>query len=235
VTAADVIAGRAEWAVECGDCLALLSALPDACVDAVITDPPYNVGFEYRGTNDRRINYEPWCAAWLAECRRVVAGPIAVSCGTKNMAMWCRIREPHWVLCWWKPACMGNSPVGACNWEPVLLYGKSHRCESCDVVRAPIKPSELLRGHPCPKPLAWALGLTEALTLSGQTVLDPFVGSGTTGVACLRTGRRFIGFDVEPAYCDLARQRLGAAPPLWTHAGAAEPGLFDPPAAEVTS
>jgi site-specific DNA-methyltransferase (adenine-specific)/modification methylase len=63
--------------------------------------------------------------------------------------------------------------------------------------------------HPNQKPVAlmeWLLGYLEIPV--GAIVLDPFMGSGSTGLACVRTGRRFIGIEVDPAYCEVARRRL---------------------------
>jgi len=53
--------------------------------------------------------------------------------------------------------------------------------------------------------MAWCLSL-----LKGDTILDPFMGSGTTGVACIRTGRRFIGIEIEPRYFDISVKRIEA-------------------------
>jgi len=50
--------------------------------------------------------------------------------------------------------------------------------------------------------------------LESSTVLDPFCGSGTTGVACVQTGRKFIGIELDPGYCDIARRRIADAVPL---------------------
>ena len=53
--------------------------------------------------------------------------------------------------------------------------------------------------------------LIERATNPGDTVLDPFCGSGTTGVACVQTGRNFIGIELDPGYCDIARRRIAEA------------------------
>lgn len=65
-------------------------------------------------------------------------------------------------------------------------------------------------GHPCPKPLELMLELVADFTDPGDTVLDPFMGSGTTGVACLRLGRKFVGIEKDPQYFQTARDRLAA-------------------------
>lgn len=191
-----------------GDCLDVLRGLPDGCVDAVITDPPYGVGFEYASHDDSREGYPEWCAEWFAELQRVCEGPILISCGVANVGMWYAIQPPRWVLCWHKPAAMGRCAVGFNNWEPVLLYGTGINT-GCDVFRAVIKPDKTLSGHPCPKPLEWAL--SQVRMTSAPIILDPFAGSGTTGVAALIEGRKAILIEKEPAYCEIARKRIDHA------------------------
>ena len=59
-------------------------------------------------------------------------------------------------------------------------------------------------GHPCPKPLKAWTRLLEHISQKEHVVLDPFMGAGTTGIACMRTGRRFIGIEINEGYCALA-------------------------------
>jgi site-specific DNA-methyltransferase (adenine-specific) len=66
-------------------------------------------------------------------------------------------------------------------------------------------------GHPAPFPPALPQRLIELYTYQGDLVLDPFVGSGTTALAAVNTGRHYVGFDVEEKYLDLARARLALA------------------------
>ncbi len=66
-------------------------------------------------------------------------------------------------------------------------------------------------GHPCPKPIQYAQWLVSRAAEMGQTVIDPFMGSGTTGVACANLGRKFIGIEIEPKYFDIACRRIEQA------------------------
>lgn len=193
-----------------GDCLEIMKTLPDGCVDAVVTDPPYNVNLDYTSYDDDRPDYAEWCAEWFAELERVCNGPIAISVGQANLSEWARIAPPNWWLAWWKPAAMGRCVVGFNNWEPIALYGKPTRA-TCDVIRATIRPDDSLKGHPCPKPLEWASKQVEMLTHPGAIVLDCFMGSGTTGVACVQTGRNFIGIELDPSYFAIAQRRIEQA------------------------
>jgi site-specific DNA-methyltransferase (adenine-specific) len=194
--------------------LEVLRGLEAGSVDAVVTDPPYNVGLDYCGYDDKRSDYAEWCASWFAELRRVCRGPIAITCGQANVAVWARIEAPDWWLAWWKPAAMGRCVVGFNNWEPIALYGAPPK-PACDVIRAEIRPEKAIDGHPCPKPLDWAAKQVRMLTTPGASVLDPFMGSGTTGVACFQSGRDFIGIEREESYYKIAERRIATAqPPL---------------------
>jgi hypothetical protein len=171
----------------------------------VVTDPPYGVGFAYESHDDTRDGYEEWCGKWFDELSRV-SPTILMSCGAVNVQMWARIRPFSWQVAWLKPAAMGRSPVGFCNWEPMLLWG-SGSGRSVDVFTAPIVPDDDLEGHPCPKPIAWGVESVKRACVAGATVLDPFLGSGTTAVACIRTGRKFIGIEKERKYFDIGLER----------------------------
>ena len=99
---------------------------------------------------------------------------------------------------------MGRCCVGFNNWEPIALFGQPPSVIA-DAFTACIVPDDSVDGHPCPKPLGW--GLWQVRNLSKAAVCDPFMGSGTTGVACIRTGRRFIGIEIDPKYFEIAKQR----------------------------
>ena len=190
-----------------GDCLEVLPALAPGSVDAVVTDPPYGIGFEYASHDDTAEGYLEWCKAWRTQCLRISSGPVAVSCGIANLQNW---PKPDWVLCWHKPASMGRCYVGFNNWEPVILYRKPPK-QTADVFRAVIKPDSSLDGHPCPKPLEWGLSLVKMLTLRGDTILDPFAGSGPTAIAAMKEGRKCIIIEKDPRYCEIIRRRVREA------------------------
>lgn len=184
-----------------GDALEVLPHVE--LVDAVLTDPPYNVGIEYGTADDRRLDYADWCAEWFAICQ-VKAPAIALTPGIANLGLWHRIAQPDWTMSWQKPAAMGRCWMGFNNWEPVMYWGPSRNL--VDVVVAPIVPDPSVDGHPCPKPLKWALGLLAVL--GGTSVCDPFMGSGTTLRAAKDLGRKAIGIEIEEKYCEIAVKRL---------------------------
>jgi len=193
-----------------GDCLAHLRSIDSQSVDATICDPPYNVGFEYSEYNDVNDQYEQWCAEWMAELKRVTSGVIAISVGQANLSMWARIAPPTWWIAWWKPSAMGRCVVGFNNWEPIAVYGKPKKA-GCDVIRAMITPDATVKGHPCPKPKEWAIKQIEAFTEPSDTVLDIFMGSGTTGVGCVELDRNYMGIELDADYFALSKKNIERA------------------------
>ena len=75
--------------------------------------------------------------------------------------------------------------------------------------RCGVERSERL--HPTQKPLGLMIDLVQQFTDPGDLVVDPFCGSGSTGVACVRLGRRFLGYEIDPSFAAMARARLDAA------------------------
>ena len=190
------------------DCLQVLPTLEPGSVDACVTDPPYGVGFKYANHDDSCDGYEAWCREWYGLLVQVTPN-ILMSCGAVNVSMWARIDPFRWQAAWLKPAAMGRSPFGFCNWEPMLLWGKPNGC-STDCFAAAILPDKELEGHPCPKPVKWGIESVVRMSIEDRTILDPFMGSGTTGVACVRTGRKFIGIEIDPGYFQIAVKRIQA-------------------------
>lgn len=187
-----------------GDCRDILPTLGK--VDAVVTDPPYGVGLAYAGHDDTGGDaYEEWCRLWFADCRAATDGPIAISCGVGNLQMWPRA---DWVMCWNKPNAMGRAATGFNTWEPVLVYGKVGGVRTHDSFTVALVPQTDTGSHPCPKPIGWGREVIHRLTAESQTILDPFMGSGTTGVAAVQMQRDFIGIEREPSYFDIACRRI---------------------------
>jgi site-specific DNA-methyltransferase (adenine-specific) len=92
-----------------------------------------------------------------------------------------------------------------------FTYGKSRpmaRHDLGNVLRVSRETPEL---HPTEKPEELMRLLVSAVTLPGETVLDPFAGSGTTGAACMAEGREFVGIECEPRYCEIANARIAEA------------------------
>ena len=76
---------------------------------------------------------------------------------------------------------------------------------------ANMKARGIERGHPCPRPIEHANEIISNFVCDDATILDPFMGSGTTGVACVNLNRKFIGIEIDPGYFEIAKKRIVAA------------------------
>lgn len=212
----EVIECRSQWTVIHGDCLEVLPELPSTAV--VITDPPYGVGFRGNGW-DKDI---PKAAIALPD----LFNRCAIIMGTE--AAW-QFPIPRWVACWARPASNSRSKVGGfSHWSPILLYGDLKMSVDFRSWHAIANAYPEGFAHPSPKPLCLMAWLVEELTELGDLILDPFCGSGTTGVACIQTGRRFIGIEIEKKYVKIARRRIADAAPLFVRQKEPENELFGP-------
>ncbi len=185
------------------DCLDVLPTLTG--IDAVITDPPYGTGCAPRGgkvagtisfSSEPRLEWDDFDLDWLRHVGRET--PVAVFCHHSMASTVGAAIKSDAIF----PYIKSNpSPFGT-SWEPCVARGFNRRTPQH------ITAYNAFNGqlHPTQKP-------TEVMEFivqrsPGQAVLDPFMGSGTTGVACARLGRRFIGIEIEPKYFDVACQRI---------------------------
>lgn len=200
------------------DCLTVLRKMPDKSVDCIVTDPPYGVGLNYGcGVVDSVETVEHIARTILPEMTRV-AHRVVLTCGVTNLALY---PPATWTLCWHWPACTRWCKWGFNTWQPILVYGKDPylanrmggRPDSISKVHSSSKDKN---AHPCPKPVDFMVKLIRRVSVhTSDTILDPFLGSGTTGVAAaMLSRRRFIGIDINPDYVALARARIDAARPL---------------------
>jgi site-specific DNA-methyltransferase (adenine-specific)/modification methylase len=188
-----------------GDSMEILQTLDE--VDAVVTDPPYGIGFQYENDKDSRDGYEENCRKWFFLCKQI-SKSIAISAGQQNVVMWAHIEPWRHQLAWHKPNSIGRTSIGFCKWEPILVWGEVGKSRA-DIFQASIIVDESANGHPCPKPIQWAIEVINYF--DGKIILDPFMGSGTTGVAALQMGRKFIGIEREQKYFDIACKRIEQA------------------------
>jgi site-specific DNA-methyltransferase (adenine-specific)/modification methylase len=192
-----------------GDCLEVLPTLGK--VDAVVTDPPYGVNLEYESYDDSFENWKKLIDTFLPMAKNICRGPIIVPTSKIEGEPHLHSHSPIWRICWFKGASCTRSAIGFKDWEPTFVFGKAPQKQVHDYFTAHANMvREEVPGHPCPKPYAWANWLVEKMSEAGEVVLDPFMGSGTTGVACQRLGRTFIGIEKEPKYFDIACKRIEA-------------------------
>lgn len=210
-----------------GDCMEIMPAL--GRVDAVVTDPPYGINFAAQPTKwQRRAGHKPkeWDAKTLDFVQKLPEIAPAIIWGgnyyplpmTRGWLSWFKPDAPpsmgHFELAWTsldRTARQFKRSIGETNAERV--------------------------GHPTQKPLElmkWCLGFLP----DAELILDPFMGSGTTGVACAKLGKQFIGIEIDESYFEIACRRIHEAyrqpdmfvapPPV-----AAEQTALDLPMAEI--
>jgi DNA modification methylase len=187
-----------------GDCREILPSIARESV--CITDPPYGVGETYASFRDTPSSLRLLVdSTWhhIAACKRVALTP-----GVKYHRLW---PEPTWTLSWVTPAGTGCGPWGFCTWQPILVYGddpylsagKGSRPDSLVQTESSEK-----NGHPCPKPIGVWTWVVQRVSLPGEPIVDPFLGSGTTLEVAKLLGRRAIGIEIEERYCEIAAKRL---------------------------
>lgn len=236
------------WRVDHGDCLDLLRAMPDASVDACLTDPPYSSGGQFRGdrTQSTRTKYQSsdvvgefksftgdnrdqrsfafWCTLWMSEVLRIVkpGGMLCVFTDWRQLPTTTDcVQSGGWV---WR---------GIVPWDKVMARPVPNRFRSqaeymvwatngprstdtegatygAGVLRVNTEPTAT-REHSTQKPVSLMRQIIETACIPGGTVLDPFSGSGSTGVACVEPGRNFIGFELDEHYATVARRRIAEA------------------------
>lgn len=186
-----------------GDCRGILPLLPK--VDAVVSDPPYGIDFTQRTTGAKILGddkpFDPRPFLTLA--------PECLLWGAENFAH--HLPSGRWLV-WIKRAVEVAAPksYGDCEIAWVSSPGciKAIRQISDGCIRQGAEHG-IVRLHPTQKPIAvmdWCLQF-----VSGQTILDPFMGSGTTGVACVRAGRKFVGIEIDERHFETACDRIRKA------------------------
>lgn len=216
------------------DCLAVLPMLATASVDAVVTDPPYgivnkfgeNIGRPGHGNPKMQFAWDD--ASKVPEAVREAvrkADAAFVFCGfntiepVQNVLRESGLMPKPWV---WVKTCPPPPLPG--NWWPsafesaIYAYRSGAWFGDDDPCRRNVYIGDTLRngnseknGHPTQKPLHLMQHIVGSIVPPDGCCIDPFMGSGTTGVACVRTGRRFIGVEIEPRYFDIACRRIEEA------------------------
>jgi site-specific DNA-methyltransferase (adenine-specific)/modification methylase len=199
-----------------GDCLEVLPTL--GRFDAVVTDPPYGIGFKYNSYDDTLENLEALIAGFVSAVRGLAVRTI-ITPGLSNVS---KYPPSDWMLAWTWDTTGTFGALGYNQWQPILFYGDE--VKGFGSVNGQLKADRIHfsggaallqkdqpEGHPCPKPEALLRRLIGRFSASGEAILDPFMGSGTTGVAAVKLGRKFTGIEIDPGYFDIACRRIEAA------------------------
>ena len=203
-----------------GDCR---DVLPSISADVLITDPPYGVNLgEHVGANETRSGYlaKTGYASYQdtdANLRAIVAPAIVTALSmVKRGVVFCAgskigaFPEGSCIGGVYLPAGCGRTAWGFQNLATAIFYGTAPGLEKGakpTVIRSTAAAAKT--GHPCPKPLPWMAWLVMLASLECETIIDPFMGGGTTLRAAKDAGRRAIGIEIEERYCEIAAKQLG--------------------------
>ena len=218
---AAVLSGDSEGCIVCGDCLEIMAGMPDGCVDAVVTDPPYGVGLGSKPSAIGKTAYASMDDTPDFVTRVAVPAIIKSIVIAKCCLVWTGTRN---CFAYPQPCDIGSVYVSAgaglgrwgftCS-QPFLYYGKDPYLAAGKGSRANSFASNETsenNGHPCPKPIGWMVWAVTRCSFPGHIILDPFCGSGTTCVAAKKLGRRWIGIEIDEGYCEIARHRVEKTP-----------------------
>jgi site-specific DNA-methyltransferase (adenine-specific) len=202
-----------------GDCREILPTLPK-CDLVLVTDPPYGVHFAGSATREHvrsgkgytlfddtpefvRDEVIPRIRLALEACARAAITP-----GIRNSRLY-PVPDGEGVI--WYPSGANCGPCGFVMHQPIYYYGKcpflAHGEGSRPTGFQSTEAAER-NGHPCPKPILQMSWIVKRVSRIGETILDPFMGSGTTLVAAKNLGRKAIGIEIEEKYCEIAAKRL---------------------------
>lgn len=214
-----------------GDCIEVMKQIPDGSVDLVVTDPPYDVHAGKGGGcfgnrqaySDIEFMSDGFSEATLDElCRVMKKINIYLFCSQKQIIplldYFVGKKKCNWNLLTWHK----TNPVPACgnkyltDTEYILFFREKgvkisgeYKTKFTYYVTPLNTADKKLYGHPTIKPVEILQNLIVNSSSPGDVVLDPFMGSGSTGIACNNTGRNFIGIELDKGYFDTAKARIG--------------------------
>jgi site-specific DNA-methyltransferase (adenine-specific) len=207
-----------------GDCLQYMRSLPSGSFDATITDPPWNMDY-FDNDNKSWDEYAKWLNEIKIECERVSRFGVWIFQSTKAIPFVAHIFTEYQAFAATKNFCQMNPKSLPNSWD-IAFYkisegyigGETGKGRNWHMGNTAAMGSQKQVDHPTPRPLDTMMFIISMF--SWQTIFDPFMGSGTTGIACMKLSRDFTGCELEPKYYSTAEKRIKSA--------ALQPSLFTP-------
>jgi len=218
-----------------GDCLEVLSTIPDESVDCVITDPPYGTNdgkgkVIRRGKTDTDFGVIDWDVevplSFIVDLKRIMKEDTWGVIFTDNVfisSLWYELEKvglkPRNTFYWIKP---NKAPTPRSNFksavETAVVFTKGRTNQKWlgggnkpNYVEIPFVSGKEKVKHPTQKPVTLFEYLIKLFSGEKDIILDPFLGSGTTAVASINLNRKYIGIEKDPEYCKIARERVKRA------------------------
>lgn len=201
-----------------GDCMDILPTVDG--VDAVVTDPPYGVSFQSNRREEKHSKIKnDDNLDWLP---RLCVSLYLVLNDDSIMISFYGFPHIDSFMREWKAAGFGpkshfvwvKNNIG-CGWFTRPQHEAAYLLTKGNPDKPDFAPSNVIKAdmtgneyHPTQKPVTLIERLIQPYTDRGDVVLDPFMGSGTTGVACAKMARKFIGIEIDPGYFDIACKRI---------------------------
>jgi len=183
--------------------------LPHVRADVLVTDPPYGVNFKGKATKHTKpgggyTTEDGEAGPLMVRAALEIVDRGLVFSGLRLMFDYPKPDDVGGVYC---PSGAGRGRWGFTCFHPALFYGT--RARRPGMLPTTIQSFDLADDveHPCPKPMRWMRWAIELASNEGETILDPFAGSGTTLRAAKDLGRRAIGIEIEERYCEIAARR----------------------------
>lgn len=205
------------------NCLEGIKKIADRSINAIITDPPYFIGMTHNGRKgdftDLKI-CEPFYRELFKEFKRVISdtGCLYWFCDWRSYAFYYPLISEHLgvdnLIVWDKQSGPGTYYNFRHEFVIFAQGTKRQKISGPNVIRdipsfaSGAKKEDGEKVHPTQKPIALIRKLITDSTKEGDTILDCFMGSGTTAVACKQTERNFIGFELQEKYCEIAQGRI---------------------------
>ena len=220
-----------------GDCLELMQQIRSETIDSIVTDPPYKIitGGDSNGKNSIRpkgilsgnrelMKFIPKFSEWLPECYRVLKNgthAYFMVNSTNLTEMLVEVEKTgfkiHNILIWKKNNCTPSQfYMKNCEYIIFCRKGKAKYINNIGDSKTVHEFNNISgkKVHPTEKPIELMKFYIENSSEENDTVLDPFMGSGSTGVACVNTFRNFIGFEIDENYFNIATKRIEEAQEL---------------------
>jgi site-specific DNA-methyltransferase (adenine-specific) len=216
-----------------GDCLEVMKSIPDKSIDAIITDPPYNIARKnnFQSMGRAGIDFGKWdkdfnLFSYINEIPRLLSknGSVIIFNDWKNIGNIARYCESLGLvikdmLRWEKANPMPRNrdrryvtdyetAIWCTNKNAKWIFNRLHKNYQRPLFKGALTKKSQKTLHPTQKPLWLMQQIIKIHTNENDTVLDMFMGSGTTGVACCNTNRDFIGIELDKDYFKIAQDRI---------------------------